>query len=249
MNLALIATGNELRKIFARKKYWITLMIQLAVCFLFLFFASADSFAYMRFGISLDVPSMPQILLNMLCTVVLPLNIFMLGADLFANEIENGTIRAVLLRPISRFKIYLSKIAAIAGYVLLNLTATFLVIVIAKIVSGGALPNLTELLLSYLLALVPMIVFAGMAAFVSLLLANSSMAMFCSLILYIVMQGVTLWDAQVGAVFFTSHLGWYKMFLGLSIDYATVLNIFFLFLSTGVLFAIGGYILFERREV
>lgn len=247
MRLTLVSVGIELKKILMRKKYIILLLLQFSLCLVGTLFISANVFS--RFGINLDVPSVPYILLNALASIVLPLIIFMLASDVFSNEIENGTMRSVLLRPISRLKIYLSKITAIGCYIFINLMLTFLIVIIVKLISGNTMADIFSLLVAYILSMAPMTVFITMASFVSLCLNNSSMAMFCNVILYIVMQGITLMSASLGAIFFTSHLGWYKMFLGISINYANVLNTFFLFLSCSILLAIGGYILLERKEL
>ncbi len=246
MRLVFISSGIELRKIFSRKKYIVLLLIQLALCFLISFSLSFNALS--NIGIRLDVPSVPYIMLGGLYTVVLPLLIFMLASDMFAGEIENASIKCVLLRPISRAKIYLSKIIAILAYILINLLATFALLYITRLATGGA-SDFFNMLVAYVMTIVPMIAFAGMASLFALCLNNSSLAMFCSFIVYIIMQAITVIWPSVGAIFFTSHLGWYKMLFGIAINFGNLTNTLLLLLSSSVLFGLGGYTLFEKKQL
>lgn len=247
MKLVFISAGIELRKIFTRQKYSVLLLIQLFICAVVVFFTSTNGYKY--YGQTIDLPSIPYFFLNGLTVTVLPLIIFMLCTDLFAHELEDLSIKAILLRPITRFKIYLSKFLAIALYVALNLMATFLVVVTVKIVLSGDVRDFSGLFSAYSLSIIPMLAFIAMGIFISLLIGHSSMSMFCSLILYFAMQGITLASPKIGAIFFTSHLEWYKMFAGISLDFSNVLNTLLLFASYTVLLGVGGIWLLERKEL
>ncbi len=60
-------------------------------------------------------------ILDCFTTLFLPLFIFMWVADSFAGEVDDQSIKIVLLRPITRFKVYLAKNLAIISLVLLTL--------------------------------------------------------------------------------------------------------------------------------
>src|SRR4051794_30382829 len=63
-----------------------------------------------KFGIaSITASDYPILILGLFTSFVLPLFIFIAAADSFAGEASANTLKIVLVRPISRFKIYLSK--------------------------------------------------------------------------------------------------------------------------------------------
>src|ERR1035437_5662875 len=55
----------------------------------------------------------PIFILGLFTSTLLPLFIFMWAADIFAGEVGDRSLKVVMVRPISRFKIYLSKIMAL----------------------------------------------------------------------------------------------------------------------------------------
>ncbi|MDR3239497.1 MAG: ABC transporter permease [Clostridiales bacterium] len=245
MSLFLRSTKVELVKILIRVKYYVLLLIELLITATVVLFTSANGFAV--FGLHMDLPAIPYAVLNSLTVFVLPLIIFMVCADLFTNEIETGMLKAVLLRPIGRFMIFASKITAVTLYVFLHLMAVCALILALKLMLGSP-ADLPTLPAAFALSIFPMIAFVSFSTLICLLVSNSSLAMFVSMILYFIMQGVTLASAPVGAVFFTSHLNVYRMIL--SPQYQSALpNTLLLILSTIVLTSAAGFWLFDRQEL
>ena len=245
MSLFNRSVGIELKKILIRKKYYVLLIIELVLAAVTVLFTSINGFAVL--GFNMDLPSIPYIILNTLAVFVLPLIIFMLSADLFTNEIETGMIKAVLLRPLSRFKIFISKLIAIILYVFLHLITICIVILAIKAVLGSP-ANMLSIPAAYVITVYPMIAFISFSTLISLLVGNSSLAMFVSMIIYFVMQGVTIVSAPVGAVFFTSHLNIYKMILSGGLHTALPNN-FLLILSYIILMSVAAFWLFDRKEL
>lgn len=227
MRLIFASTAAEFEKILLRGKYRIIPVLEIIICVC----------AALFFQKFMDYTTFPYAILNIGNSLILPLTIFMLTADSFSGEVENATIKCSLLRPVSRFKIFLSKIFAIALYVLLNLMA----------VCFSTLSISSEVILSYAVSIIPMLAFITLAAFISQLIDNSSLTMFANLLLYVFLQGVAVLSPRIGAMFFTSHLNSYKMFL--NVNFLKSMNIFFLIASSAVLLFIGGLLLFERKEL
>jgi ABC-2 type transport system permease protein len=247
MKLTLTSISIELGKIFLRKKYSVLSVIQLAICFLAAFGLNSAKLA--TGYVALDLPTLPYIILGALTSVVLPMFVFMAAADSFAHEIEDGSIKCVLMRPISRVKIFLSKLAAIWLFSLINLMASFAVIAAARIVFQGSAAELPDIFISYAVSSVPMIPFAALGSLVAVAVSNSTMSMFVSVISYLVMVGTSLWSPTTGAAFFTSHLGFYKLFLGLSLNLPSIGNTLFLLISSASLLSLGGFWLFDEKQL
>jgi ABC-2 type transport system permease protein len=245
MSIFYRSVSVELRKILIRKKYYVFLLIELLLTAGVVLFTSANGFQAL--GFSLDLPNLPYAILNFLTVFVLPLTIFMLCADVFTNEIETGMLKAVLLRPINRFCIFASKMTAVTLYAFLHLLTVCAVVLGIKIL----LRSQTDFILlpaAYLISVYPMIAFVAFASLISLLVGNSSLAMFGSMLLYFLMQGITLVSAPVGAIFFTSHLGFYRMTLTTH-PTASLLNTLILLTSYIVLLSVGAYWLFDKKEL
>lgn len=58
---------------------------------------------------------------------ILPLLIASVAVDTFSCEFGDKTLKIILLRPISRFKVFTSKIICIGTYIIVNLFIVFIV--------------------------------------------------------------------------------------------------------------------------
>jgi len=239
------SVGVEMKKILLRKKYYTLLFGELVIAGLIVFFTS--SFEIVFLGFTFDLPGVPYLILNGLMVLVLPLMIFMLCADVFTNEIETGTLKAVLLRPISRFTVFTSKFFAIVLYVYLHLIAVCTVVLVIRTMQGSRV-DLFAILAAYSIAILPMTAFVAFSTLISLMVKNSSLAMYISMILYFVMQGVTVISATIGAMFFTSHLSVHRMILSENPP-AALTNTLLLLFSTIVFLSVLAFFLFDRKEL
>jgi len=249
----------ELRKLMHRKKYIVLCIIQMVIIAAFVlgmaamanFMSQQAMGGFMGLAFS-DLPTIPYNVLTALTSLTLPLYIFMMCSDSFAHEIEDGTIRCVFMRPITRFKAYLSKIGAIWLFVIANLLASALVCIIVGAAATGSVRDTGGILAAYLLSAVPMLPFIAMSSCIAILVQNGTLSMFLSIIACIVMFVVTLLSQTVGAIFYINRLGYYRIFQGISFDQITVSHMAsetLLLLSTSMLFGIAGLVLFERKQI
>jgi len=88
-------------------------------CLLSIAIGSLGGFSKGLIGLSLT--NTPLTVLALATGVILPLMIAMVSADLFTAEQENGSIKAIITRPVSRISILTSKVLAIVLYTLLVL--------------------------------------------------------------------------------------------------------------------------------
>lgn len=125
MNILYANVINEAQKIFLRKKtlvlFVITALIPVALCGILSVFQNNIGV------IPINSSQFSIFILGIFTNFILPLLITMAAVDMFSGEFNDRTIKSVLLRPISRFKIYLSKIICIGIYIILNLLLLFLV--------------------------------------------------------------------------------------------------------------------------
>lgn len=244
----LVNARNEWVKIIARAKYWVMLVLVMVACLIGLL---VYQLMQSKVGVTLDAAQYPMLLLPLLTKFVLPLAILMGVADLLPSELTDTSIRALLVRPISRAEVYMSKVLALFTYACAVLGITLVVTsLLALFLAGGAfLAQLPGVLVSYIVTLAPMLVLICFAMLLGSLMRSPTLTMLLGILLYIVMLLLPNLVRGSSVVLFTNFLSWYNMWqsdFSNSLQRLTVLG---LFLSTALLTLIGGILVFERRDV
>ena len=170
MNAIRIGIINENTKLFKRSKYKILL-----ICIGILSIVLGVISNYSGGLINVSLSNLPLNILSILTTVLIPLVIFMAVADLFASEQENGTIKAVITRPISRNEILISKMIAILIYVISILIVAFIIGLFMGILFGRTqVINIPEIFIAYVVSIVPIIPTVLLSILISQLSRSSS---------------------------------------------------------------------------
>lgn len=240
---------NEIQKLFLKRKITVFLIITAVTCFISAFFISSIQ-AKLAF-VALSSVSFPMMTLSIFTNIFLPLFIFMAVSEVFSGEVANKSLKLVLIRPISRFKIYISKNAAIAIYIIINL----LVVLIASIVStmllkiGFATQGVTQIIFGYLIDAIPAIVFSLFAAFIAQFFKSSSGALITCILCYLGIEVLSLFTKGFNNIIFTSYLNWYSMWSAGGSSFLRNINTFFMILAYGIIFFTVGYYMFDKKEV
>src|SRR5476649_1742827 len=149
MNAIRIGIINENTKLFKRSKYKI-LLIFIGILTIALGVISN----YTGGLINVSLSNLPLNILSILTNILIPLVVFMAVADLFAAEQENGSIKAVITRPISRSKILISKMISILIYITSILTVTFILGLVMGIFFGRTqVINIPEIFMAYVVSI------------------------------------------------------------------------------------------------
>lgn len=246
MNKVIQNTINELHKLFLKKKILVLLVLTAILSFLPAFFISAIQ-AKLIF-ISLDSVSYPLIMLSVITNMLLPLYIFVSAAELFPGEVGDKTIKLVLSRPISRFKIYLSKISALFIYAIINLLVVFMVTTVSAIILKLNSQEIGHILLSYIIDVLPAMVLIIFSAFVVQFFKSSSAALVSSILIFIGIRVVALFIKGLNNALFTSYLNWYPMWSLNGNSILRVLNTFFMITAYGIIFFTIGCYTFDKKE-
>lgn len=244
----------ELKKIFLRKKFLNIIILEMILTAALLVFLFLND----RFSIVLPdmneptmfifkIPNISFVMLSLLFTTILPLTIFMLVSDNISLEFDNNTIKNILLRPASRFKIYTSKLLAFFIYIIINLMAIFLVMLIVKLAFGQDLRTEIQAFFAFLLTAYPMATLICFSAFIAVNLKSSSMTMFILTAIYIGTGLLSLVSTNLRSVLFVNYLSFYKIIFTSS--FALIINVTFLLLSIGVIFFILGNMSFDKKNV
>ncbi|QAT42160.1 ABC transporter permease [Aminipila luticellarii] len=253
MTTFIASLKNELMKIFTRKKFLVLLIIEILICILcggvnyLIGKASAGAVST-----SLMLSNMPMNMLSFFIQIYIPLMIFMASCDLFALEVQDGTIRASFMRPVSRFKLYASKITAITIMSVLYLGVLFVLTTIMRWAGGSASTaamGLVGSFAAYFLDIFPLIILILFAAMLNQFSSSPSLSIIICVILYAGLYIMGILVPQASGLLFTGYAEWHKLWLGITLPFVSMLSKISLLVGYGLVFGCIGYYLFERKEV
>jgi ABC-2 type transport system permease protein len=199
--------------------------------------------------ISMTSISFPLLILSIFTNVFLPLFIFMTASELFSGEIADKTLKLVLTMPISRIKIYISKILAIAIYIVINLFVLLLISIISSLCLNINLVNIPQIFLGYLLDIIPALILAIFTAFIVQFFKSSRVSLVSSILIFIGIKVLSLLSSGFDNNIFTSYLNWYSLWFTNGPNFLRTGTITLLMLSYGIIFFTAGYYMFDKKEV
>ncbi|TVY01235.1 ABC transporter permease [Cohnella terricola] len=240
---------NELSKIAYRKKTWFflaaTLLLSIGGGLLL---ANAQS----GFGIgAVTSGDYPIKLLGLFTVFFLPLFVFMGAADLFSGEQGDRTMKILLTRPLSRFKVFASKqislCLVIAAYLILALVGSAIA---SLFLSGGLTPNaVLDWAVAYGAAFVPLAALSFIAVFLAQFFSTASGALTVSLLLYVAAKAGALFFPQASSYSPATYLDWHTLWLGNPMAMGQTLNVFMFLVACSILFFTAGFYFFDKKEL
>lgn len=249
MNAVFTGTKNEIFKIFSKKKF---VFLSLLSIFITLSVVAANLTANKRLGGPLlNYSTIPVTVLDFLTSVVLPLFILMLTSDLFSGEFSDNSIILSLVRPITRSKLYLSKIIAMGVSILILLIGTFVVSEIASLIGGNinsCLMKLPSNFTAYVSAFVPMVFLAIITAFAAQFTKNGSLTVVIMILSLIIISAASIFFPEIKPFMPTTYLTWYKNFYN-NLNIPKIINELLYMLGYGIIFMFAGSYLFYRRDI
>lgn len=193
----------------------------------------------------------PVLMLNVFTALILPLLIFMAAADMFAGETGDRTIRMVLIRPISRMNVFLSKQAALLLYTGLHLAVALgSSLAAARFLpdKGNLAAGIPRSILAYGTAILPMLTLGIAAVFVSQFFRNASGALTVCLLLYALAKLASFVFPPFNVYSPAAYTDWHLLWIGHSLAAGKIASIFMFLTACCILFFTAGYVFFDRKE-
>lgn len=250
MNKIYANTVNEIEKIFSRKK---TIVFLILTAVITLLTAMLIPRIQDRFGIMvINAPQFPVTLINLFSGTLLPLFVLMVTTDLFSGEVHDKSLKLVLLRPVSRLKVYISKILAIFFYIIANLFIIFSAALICDFIYkfGG---SYSEAFLygvtAFITDIFPQLILVVFMSFICGFFNSSTGAVITNIFILVVLKIISFLFPILNKVIFINYLDWSSMWLGASAGGIRILTVFILLLSYGIIFFTAGYFLFDRKDI
>jgi ABC-2 type transport system permease protein len=203
-----------------------------------------------RFGFTaFDGESFPLVILGLAVSFYLPLLLALGISDMFAGEQEQKTLSFLLVRPLSRFKFFTSKIACTGIYLLLLL----MIVCISSLLTGAIwLENFTfyGLLIgisAFLLSWFPLMAIGMLLVFLVLWFGSSSRALTFSILLYLIMVVITYLFPTIAQWIPVYDNDWYQRWMNSGFTIVIMGRTIYL-LSFCALFFSLGYYKFSQKE-
>ncbi|WP_010246007.1 ABC transporter permease [Acetivibrio cellulolyticus] len=249
MNSIIIGTKNETSKIFSKKKFIFLFSISLLVT---VAASTINLLSSRNFGAPLlNNANLPVTVLNFMSSLLLPLFILMLTSDLFSGEFSDNSIVMSLVRPITRNKLYISKILAIGISILFLLLGTFLISLIASLFGGNLSTCLSKLpsnFIAYVSAVIPMLLVAIITAFAAQFTKSGSLTVVIMILASIFMSAASLIFPEIIPFMPTTYLTWYQNFYT-DFNLSIILNQLLYILAYGIIFMFAGTYLFTQKDI
>lgn len=250
MHRLYVSTVNEIIVTLLKKK---TIFLLILSALLPVLAAVAAGLVYRQTGVMLfGSADFPVWVLGIFTKVLLPLYIFMWAADSLAGAVEDLSIKMALLRPVTRFKVYLSKNLAIISLVLLNL----LIVLASSLAASGMVPSaawglagLGRDLAAYLLAVFPLMGLILIAAFLAQVARSGSAALLLGILFYLAGLALPLLSPLLGSLLPTAYTGWHLLWLAPMINWRSVGLACAVLFANYLVFFPAGYYFFERRDI
>lgn len=237
---------GEFKKLAVRKKYIVLSIIAAALCVVTMLTLGLVNKLLGSSDVSFAV-DMPMMVLPMYVSVFVPLVAMMAVCDLFSAEYHSLSIKAQLIRPVTRFAVFVAKITAPLLLSAIVLIAMFIVAAICSIFGGGA-DGLLYAFGAYALDLIPVFILILMAAFINQLTKSPTSAMFLCIVIYVLAKASGYFSAVGSNLLFTSYTEWHRLWLGATLPIGALAAKAALMLGYGMTFFSGGYLLFLKKE-
>ena len=238
---------NELFKISKKKKNKAVLILAtLSVIIAAIAVYFLNNFAGIRITGSSDFSIM---VLTVLSYTLFPLFTAFICIDMFAGEFADDTIKFTLTGPAPRFKVFLGKILAIAGFIMANLIFVMILSFIISIFINSDMSNAFKILPAYIMEFFPQFIFALTVVFISNITRGTTSAFILSVLIFLVFNGLGFVFPYYESLFFTSAFDWYTLILGSYINFSKILRVFLILLGYGIMLYTASYYLFEKREI
>lgn len=238
---------NEIFKISKKKKITAALIFSLlSVIAAAIAEYSLNNFAGIRVTGSSEFSIM---ILTILSYSLFPLFTAFICIDMFAGEFADHTIKFTLTGPASRVKVFLGKILAISTFIICNLIFVMVLSVVASLFINSNVPNLMKIIISYIMAFLPIFIFALVVVMISNITRGTTSAFMLSIFVFLIFNVLSLVFPQIRSFLFTSGFDWYRLILGSYINYSKILRIFLILFGYGIMLFASGYYLFEKKDI
>lgn len=243
------AVINEMEKLTKKKKALVTVILSLLIIVI-----GQLAIGGLRSGFGIRGTSsmeFPILVLSVVSNSILPLFTALVTIDSFSGEFSGNTMKIALTRPITRLKFFSAKITAIMIFVLANLLILMVLSTAAGVLFNSnafTLNGLIRIVISYIVTLLPMTVLALVIVTLTNIFKSGTAVFFLSILIFIVFKVLQIIFSQYSALFFTSMLDWYSLWIMDTIPLMKIFRQFMLMVGYGIILFTTSYYLFDKKD-
>lgn len=246
MKALILSTKSELQKLLTRKKYLVITILGALICLLRL--GGNLLIAKVSGGEVVIKSNLIMSMLGFVTDILVPLIAFMAVTDLFASEAQEDTLKASLMRPLTRFKVMTSKSLAVFILSCVVMLVMFAACLVMQIVSGNSLSIVPQSLAAYLIDMIPIISLVAMALLINMISKSPTLAMLLCIVVYIFFKYLNLYVSPLGQMVFTAYTQWHKIWIGSQLPIGSLMaKAGILFGSVLILYTLS-YIIFDSKD-
>lgn len=246
MKALILSTKSELQKLLTRKKYLVITILGALICLLRL--GGNLLIAKVSGGEVVIKSNLIMSMLGFVTDIIIPLIVFMAVTDLFASEVQEDTLKASLMRPLTRFKVMTSKSLAVFILSCAVMLVMFIACLVMQIVSGNSLSIVPQSLAAYLIDMIPIISLVAMALLINMISKSPTLAMLLCIVVYIFFKYLNLYVSPLGQMVFTAYTQWHKIWIGSLLPVGALMaKAGILFGSVLILYTLS-YIMFDSKD-
>lgn len=247
MKALILNTKSELQKLLTRKKYLVITILGALICLLRL--GGNLLIAKVSGGEVVIKSNLIMSMLGFVTDIIIPLIVFMAVTDLFASEVQEDTLKASLMRPLTRFKVMTSKSLAVFILSCAVMLVMFIACLVMQIVSGNSLSIVPQSLAAYLIDMIPIISLVAMALLINMISKSPTLAMLLCIVVYIFFKYLNLYVSPLGQMVFTAYTQWHKIWIGSLLPVGALMaKAGILFGSVLILYTLS-YIMFDSKDL
>lgn len=243
------ALVNEVEKLYRKKKATVAIILSLLMIVVGqLLVVGVRSGFGLRGAGSVEFP---MLVLSVVVNSILPLFTALVAIDSFSGEFSQNTMRIMLTRPVSRFKIFSAKITAISLFILTNLLLLFVFSAIAGFLfntNSATFGDFAKTILSYLVSFIPMLVLALAIVVLANFFKSGISVFFVAILGFVVLKVLGLAFSQYAGLFITSYLDWYNIWLAHSFPLGKILRQLLIMVGYAIMLFTAGFYLFDKKE-
>lgn len=242
----LFSVKSEFSKLLLKKKYIVFLILGAAVCFMRL--GGTMLISAITEGEVVIKSSLVLSMLGFTTDILVPIIVFMAVCDLFSSEIQEDSMKASLMRPLTRFKVMTSKSLAVFVLAAVTMLIMYLACLVIQLISGGGFIGAGRGLLVYVIDIIPIFALICMALLINMTAKGPTLSMFLCIAVYIFFKYLNIYVSPFGQMIFTAYSQWHKIWIGAMLPLGAIMSRVGIWIGSVLILYTASYMLFERKD-
>lgn len=241
---------NETVKLLKKKK-----IISAAVLSILAVIIGQVAITLIKHGLGLRVvgsTEFPLVVLSFFAYSILPIFATFVAIDMFNGEYTSNTMKITLMRPVSRFAVFSSKVLALAAFIAANLLFVMVLSLVAGFIfntTTNSFAGIGRVVLSYTATFFPVFVFALLVILLANMIRGGLAVFFLSVLLFAAFSFLGIVFSPYASFFITSMFDWYTLWISESINGFKLLRQTLIMAGCGIMLFTAGFYLFDNKDV